>query len=147
MTENFPTPLNDRNFAPGNRASFSKTITEADVTTMAGVTGDFDPLHIDAEYARQTRYGRRTAHPLLATGLLATVLHTRLPGPGTVCLSQQIEFLGPIFIGDTITAQVEVVAFQPEKHLITLKTTCSNQDARQVLTGQAVLMFLKEVAS
>lgn len=146
MTEPYSIPTGERNFTPGSRASFSKTITEADVAAMAGVTGNFDPLHIDAEYARQTRYGRRTAHPMLATGLITAVLHTRLPGPGAVCLSQQIEFLGPVFIGDTITAQVEVMAFQPEKHLITLKTTCSNQDARQVITGQAVLMFLKEVS-
>jgi acyl dehydratase len=68
-----------------------------------------------------------------------------LPGPGAICLSQQIEYLGPIFIGDTITAVVEVTAWQPEKHLITLKTTCNNQDSRQVITGQAVMMFLKEV--
>jgi len=134
-----------RNYIPGSRASFSKTIMEADVTTIAGVTGDFDPLHMDAEYARQTRYGRRTAHPLLASGLILAVLHNRLPGPGAICLSQQVEYLSPIFIGDTITAQVEVLAWQPEKYLVTMKTTCSNQDARQVLTGQAVLMFLKEV--
>ena len=146
MVDNFTRPSTDSCCAPGSRASFTKTITEADVTTLAGVTGDFNPLHVDAEYARQTRYGQRTAHPLLASGLISAVLNTRLPGPGAICLSQQIEYLGPIFIGDTITAVVEVTAWQPEKHLITLKTTCSNQDARQVLTGQAVLMFLKEVA-
>lgn len=129
----------------GERASFSKTISEADVTSFAGLTGDFGPIHVDAEYARGTRYGRRTAHEMLAGGLISAVLSTRLPGPGSVCLSQQIEFLSPIFIGDTITAQVEVVAWQPEKLLITLKTTCQNQDVRQVVTGQAVLMLLKEV--
>lgn len=131
--------------APGSRASFSRTIMEVDVTSLMGISGDLNPLHIDAEFARQTRYGRRTAPPMLAVGLIHAVLNTRLPGPGAVCLSQQIEYLSPIFIGDTITAQVEVIAWQPEKHLITLRTTCSNQDARQVITGQAVMMFLKEV--
>lgn len=131
--------------APGSRAAFSRTITEADVTALVGMTGDVNPLHIDAEFARQTRYGRRTAPSMLAVGLIHAVLHTRLPGPGVVCLSQQVEYLSPIFIGDTITAQVEVTSWQPEKYLITLRTTCSNQDARQVITGQAVMMFLKEV--
>jgi len=147
MSDPFNGLNGERSCTPGTRASFSKTITEADVVGIAGITGNFDPLHIDAEYARKTRYGRRTAQPLLASGLITTVLHTRLPGPGAICLSQQLEFLGPIFIGDTITAQVEVTAWQPERRLITLKTTCSNQDARQVITGQAVLMFLKEVES
>jgi 3-hydroxybutyryl-CoA dehydratase len=136
-----------RNLTPGSRACFSKTITEADVTSMAGITGDFDPLHMDAEYARRTRYGRRTAHPLLAAGLIMAVLHSRLPGPGAICLSQQLEYLEPIFIGDTLTAEVEVITFEPEKHLVIVKTTCRNQDARQVLTGQAALMFLKEASN
>ena len=129
----------------GMKASFSKTVSEADVTSFAGLTGDFGALHVDAEYARRTRYGKRTAHEIMAAGLISAVLSTRLPGPGAVCLSQQLEFLAPIFIGDTITAQVEVTAWQPEKYILTLKTVCSNQDARQVVTGQAVLMLLKEV--
>jgi len=145
MTVNSSRQPNESFCAPGSRASFAKTITEADVTTLAGVTGDFNPLHVDAEFARRTRYHQRTAHPMLASGLISAVLNTRLPGPGTICLSQQIEYLGPIFIGDTITAEVEVTSWLPEKNLITLRTTCSNQDARQVITGQAVMMVLKEV--
>jgi len=145
VTVNSSRQPNDSCCAPGSRASFAKTITEADVTTLAGVTGDFNPLHVDAEFARRTRYHQRTAHPMLASGLISAVLNTRLPGPGTICLSQQIEYLGPIFIGDTITAEVEVTSWLPEKNLITLRTTCSNQDARQVITGQAVMMVLKEV--
>jgi 3-hydroxybutyryl-CoA dehydratase len=129
----------------GYQASFSKTITEADVTTFAGLTGDFGAIHVDDEYARRTRYGKRTAHEFLAAGLISAVLSTRLPGPGAVCLSQQLEFLSPIFVGDTITAQVEVTAWQPEKLILTLKTNCSNHEARQVIAGQAVVMILKEV--
>ena len=132
-------------FTVGSRASLSKTITETDVAAYAGLSGDLSPVHIDADYARKTRFGRKTAHDMLAVGLISSLLKTRLPGPGVVCLSQQLEFLGPIFVGDTITAQVEVAAWQPEKNLVTLKTECSNQDARQVITGQAVLMLTKEV--
>ena len=132
-------------FAVGAQASFTKTITDADVSLFAGLTGDFSPLHMDAVFAQRTRYGRRTAQPMLAGGLISAVLDTQLPGPYAVCLSQHIEFLIPIYIGDTLTAQVEVVSWLPEKKLITLKTCCTNQEARQVVTGQAVLMMLKEV--
>jgi len=133
-----PEPLTP--FEMGECASMAKTLSEADVSTFAGLVGDFNPLHFDPEYARRSRVGRRTAHPTLAVGLISTLLDNTLPGPGSVCLSQQMEFLAPIFIGDTITARVEVTAWQPEKKLITLRTDCYNQDDRQVITGQAVLM-------
>jgi 3-hydroxybutyryl-CoA dehydratase len=132
-------------YTPGTQASFSKTITEADVSNFSGLTGDFSPLHLDAEFSRQTRYGRRIVQPMLAAGLISAVMNTRLPGPCAIPLSHHIEFLDPIFIGDTLTAQVEVLAWQPEKNLITLKTSCRNQDSRQVVAGQAVMMILKEV--
>jgi 3-hydroxybutyryl-CoA dehydratase len=124
----------------GQRASFSKTVTEADVTTFAGLTGDFNPIHVDAEYARKSRFGRRVAHGMLTGGLISAVLGNKLPGPGTIYLSQQIEFLAPVFIGDTITATVEVTAWRPEKRIMTLKTDAYNQEERQVVTGQAVLL-------
>jgi 3-hydroxybutyryl-CoA dehydratase len=132
-------PLPSSDLTLGQRASFSKTLTESDVSAFAGLVGDFNPLHVDAEYARKSKFGRRTVHEMLAGGLIAAVLSTRLPGPNWICLSQQMEFLAPMFIGDTITAEAEVVAWQPEKRLVTLKTDCYNQDARQVVTGQAVL--------
>lgn len=131
--------------AIGTRASLSKTFSEADLMAFASLTGDNSPIHLDARLASRSQYGVRTVHDMLAAGLIAALLHTRLPGPGAVCLSQQLEFLCPILLGDTVTAQVEVTASQPEKHLITLKTNCVNQDNRQVITGQAVLMLLKEV--
>ena len=130
----------DTNFHIGQRATFSKTVTEADVTTFAGLIGDFNPIHVDAEYARQSRFGQRVAHGILTAGLISAVLGNKLPGPGSIYLNQQIEFLAPVFIGDTITATVEVIAWRPEKRIITLKTDAHNQDGRQVVTGQAVLM-------
>ena len=127
-------------FQVGEQASFTKTVTEADVTTFAGLIGDFNPLHVDAEYARKSRFGRRIAHGMFAGGLISAVLGNRLPGPGSIYLSQQIEFLAPVFIGDTITATAEVTEWRPDKWIITLKTDCLNQDQVQVVTGKAVLM-------
>jgi 3-hydroxybutyryl-CoA dehydratase len=127
-------------FYIAEQASLAKTVSEADVTTFAEVIGDFNPLHVDAEYARKSRFGRRIAHGMLAGGLISAVLGNKLPGPGSIYLSQQIEFLAPVYIGDTITATVEVTAWQPDKRILTLKTDCYNQDERQVVTGKAVLL-------
>jgi 3-hydroxybutyryl-CoA dehydratase len=124
----------------GQRASFTKTVTESDVTTFAGLIGDFNPIHVDAEYARNTRFGRRVAHGMLTGGLISAVLGTKLPGPGAIYLSQQIEFLAPVYIGDTITATVEITAWRPEKRIMTLKTDAYNQADKQVVTGKAVLL-------
>jgi 3-hydroxybutyryl-CoA dehydratase len=127
-------------FQVGERASFTKTVTEADVTTFAGLIGDFNPLHVDAEYARKSRFGRRVAHGMFTAGLISAVLGNKLPGPGSIYLSQQIEFLAPVYIGDTITASVEITSWRPEKRIITLKTDAFNQDGTQVVTGKAVLL-------
>jgi 3-hydroxybutyryl-CoA dehydratase len=127
-------------FGVGERASFAKTVTEADVTTFAGLIGDFNPLHVDAEYARKSRFGQRVAHGMFTGGLISAVLGNKLPGPGAIYLSQQIEFLAPVFIGDTITAVVEVISWRPDKRIITLKTDCHNQEQKQVVAGKAVLL-------
>ncbi|MFZ5916347.1 MAG: MaoC family dehydratase [Chloroflexota bacterium] len=128
-------------FQIGERASFTKTVTEADVTTFAGLIGDFNPLHVDAEYARKSRFGQRVAHGMFTAGLISAVLGNKLPGPGAIYLSQQIEFLAPVFIGDTITAAVEVVSWRSDKRIITLKTDAFNQTEKQVVTGKAVLLI------
>lgn len=125
----------------GERDSFTKTVTESDVSTFAGLIGDFNPIHVDAEYARKSRFGRRVAHGMFAGGLISAVLGNKLPGPGSIYLNQQLEFLAPVFIGDTITAVVEVISWRPDKHIVTLKTDCYNQEDKQVVTGKAVLLF------
>jgi len=127
-------------FHLGQRASFTKTVTESDVTTFAGLIGDFNPLHVDAEYARKSRFGQRVAHGIFTAGLISAVLGNKLPGPGAIYLSQQIEFLAPVFIGDTITATVEVTAWRQDKRIITLRTDAHNQAGTQVVTGKAVLL-------
>ncbi|MEJ2211722.1 MAG: MaoC family dehydratase [Anaerolineae bacterium] len=127
-------------FAIGQRDTFTKTVTEADVTTFAGLIGDFNPLHVDAEYARKSRFGQRVAHGMFTGGLISAVLGNKLPGPGAIYLSQQLEFLDPVFIGDTITAAAEVIEWRPEKRILTLKTDAHNQEGKQVVTGKAVLL-------
>ncbi|HUW13523.1 MAG TPA: MaoC family dehydratase [Anaerolineae bacterium] len=127
-------------FQIGEQATFSKTVSESDVMTFAALIGDFNPLHVDAEYARQSRFGQRIAHGMLAAGLISAALGNKLPGTGAIYLSQQLEFLAPVYIGDTITAVVEVLAWRPGKRIITLKTDCHNQSDKQVVTGKAVLM-------
>jgi 3-hydroxybutyryl-CoA dehydratase len=127
-------------FQIGEQASFTKTVTEADVTTFAGLMGDFNPLHVDAEYARKSRFGQRVAHGIFTGGLISAVLGNKLPGPGAIYLSQQIEFLAPVYIGDTITARVEVTSWRPDKRIITLKTDAYNQNEKQIVTGKAVLL-------
>ncbi|MBX7218508.1 MAG: MaoC family dehydratase [Blastocatellia bacterium] len=129
-----------RIFTVGEHASVSKTITEADVVLFAGVTGDFNPVHLDAEFAKGTRFGARIAHGMLSAGLISAVLGMKLPGPGAIYLGQEIKFLKPVFIGDTITAQVEVLEFDAEKRRLTAKTECRNQRNEVVLTGTAKLL-------
>ena len=120
----------------GQKASFGKTITESDVVLFAAVTGDTNPMHLNADYAKNTIFGERIAHGMLAAGLLTKVLGTQLPGPGTIYLSQTLKFCAPVRIGQTVTATVEVVALHPERHRATLRTVCV-VEGEPVLEGEA----------
>jgi 3-hydroxybutyryl-CoA dehydratase len=120
----------------GQKASFGKTITEADIVLFAAVTGDTNPMHLNAEYAKDTIFKERIAHGMLAAGLITKVLGTQLPGPGTIYLSQSLKFRAPVRIGQTVTATVEVVALHPDKHRATLRTVCTVA-GQPVLEGEA----------
>lgn len=124
---------------PGDAAEFSKTISESDVYLYAGVTGDLNPAHINEEYARETFFKTRIAHGMLGAGLISAVLGMRLPGPGAVYVHQELDFLAPIRIGDTVTARVEVLEIMAEKKQVRLRTTCTRQDGTVVLDGEAVV--------
>ncbi|MBM4430388.1 MAG: MaoC family dehydratase [Chloroflexi bacterium] len=128
----------------GETASLSKTISEADIVLFAGISGDFNPLHLDAEYAKTTRFGERIAHGILTAGLISAVLGTRLPGPGGIYLGQTLNFRKPVKIGDTITATAKVTSYDPEKRIVKLETNCHNQDGVLVLTGEAVLLLERD---
>lgn len=126
-------------FNIGDSAEFTKTITEYDVYQYAGVTGDFNPAHIDEVYAKETFFKKRIAHGMLAGGLISAVLGTRLPGPGSIYLRQELNFTAPVYFGDTVTAKVEIVDINLGKKRITLKTICTNQDDKMVVDGEAVI--------
>lgn len=124
----------------GDKASFQKTITESDVYLYAGITGDLNPVHINAEHAEQSVFKERIAHGMLTAGFISAVLGLQLPGPGTIYMSQSIRFTAPVRIGDTIKAEAEVTEKIDEKNRIKLKTTCTNQRGEEVLVGEAMVM-------
>jgi 3-hydroxybutyryl-CoA dehydratase len=124
----------------GAKASRTKTFTDEDVRSFAQVSGDDNPLHLDADYAATTRFGQRIVHGMLTAGLISAVLANDLPGEGTIYMSQTLQFKAPVFIGDTITATVEVIKFREDKRIATLATTCINQDGKVVLAGEAVVL-------
>jgi len=124
----------------GEKASLKKQITESDVLRFAEVTGDKNPIHIDAEYARQTRFKERIAHGMLTASLISAVIGTRLPGPGNIYVSQSLEFKAPVTFGDVIEAEVEIIEKIPERNRVRLRTVCRNQDGTVVLEGEAVVL-------
>jgi 3-hydroxybutyryl-CoA dehydratase len=134
-------------FAIGEKARLSRTVTEDDIRHMAEITGDFNPVHMDEGFASRTRFKGRIAHGLFSVGLISAVLGNKLPGPGAVYLKQTLDFLYPVRPGDTLTAEVEVIAWREDKRIITLKTRCFNGDDRDVVTGEAVLLSDKHEAA
>ena len=124
----------------GQKASFTKTVTEADVYNFAEVTGDFNPAHMNEEYAKNTAFKTRIAHGMLSAGFISAVLGTQLPGPGTIYLNQDLRFTKPVHFGDTITATITVEELVKEKNRAILKTVCTNQDGDVVVEGVAKVM-------
>jgi 3-hydroxybutyryl-CoA dehydratase len=125
---------------PGDKASRTQTISDEMIRAFADLTGDTNPVHLDDAYAAGTRFGRRIAHGMIAAGLISATLANDLPGPGTVYLSQTLQFKTPVYPGDTITATVEVKTVRPDKPIVALITTCTNQDNKMVLEGEAVVL-------
>lgn len=123
----------------GETAQFAKTVSESDVYIYAGVTGDLNPAHVDETYARKTFFKTRIVHGMLLGGFISAVLGSRLPGPGAIYMKQDLRFLAPVHIGDTVTARVEVTERDVEKNRLTLKTTCTIQDGTVVLEGEALV--------
>jgi acyl dehydratase len=122
---------------PGRKASRSLTLTSEHVRTYAELSGDHNPLHFDEAFAAQTRFGRLVVQGGLTTGLLHALVAMDMPGPGTVFLSQEWKFTAPVFIGDTITAQAEVLSVHESKPVCQLAVTVTRQDGEEVLKGEA----------
>ncbi|NDV13340.1 MaoC family dehydratase [Crenobacter caeni] len=123
----------------GDSAEYAKTITEADILMFAAVSGDDNPVHINQEYAEQTMFGGRIAHGMLSASLISCVLGTRLPGPGTIYLSQSTRFKAPVKIGETVTARATVTELDPAKRRVKLLTECF-VSGKLILEGESLVI-------
>ena len=123
----------------GDSASSSKTISESDVYLFAGITGDFNPVHVDEEFAKTTPFGARVAHGPLTFSLCAGLLGTELPGVGTVAVTNEVTYEAPVYIGDTIRVRVEIASLDPDRNRATTTVTWHNQDGKQVASGTMVV--------
>ncbi|AGK53910.1 MAG: acyl dehydratase [Bacillus sp. (in: firmicutes)] len=124
----------------GDHASFSKTISESDIYQFAGITGDFNPLHVDNEFAKNSIFKERISHGLLTAGFISTVIGMKLPGVNSIYLTQNLKFLGPVKIGDTVKAEVKVLEKIDRKKIIRLQTLVKNQHGEIVVDGEATVM-------
>ena len=124
----------------GDSASVAKTVSETDVYLFAGITGDFNPAHVNETEAAGGMFQGRIAHGILSAGFISAAIAMKLPGPGTIYLGQELKFTKPVRIGDTVTATVTVTELRPEKNIVKLDTTCTNQRGETVITGSAVVM-------
>ncbi|MBV9407872.1 MAG: MaoC family dehydratase [Candidatus Eremiobacteraeota bacterium] len=126
-------------FRVGDTTTFSKTITEADILLFAAVSGDNYPLHLDAEYAKTTRFGQRAAHGMLSASLFSTVAGLMLQRPGGLYVEQSVRFRRPVFIGDTLTATAEVIELLPAKRRLRVRTFIVNQHGKTVVDGEGIV--------
>jgi 3-hydroxybutyryl-CoA dehydratase len=124
----------------GARASRVKTVTEDDIRLFAQVSGDTNPVHLDDAYAAGTPFGRRIAHGMLTASLISAILGNDLPGHGTIYLGQDLKFKAPVYVGDTVTATVELMKYRDDRRIATFRTTCTNQEGTLVLEGEAVVI-------
>jgi 3-hydroxybutyryl-CoA dehydratase len=129
----------------GQSAMFGKTVTEADIMAFAGVSGDTNPIHLHEGFAKTTRFGQRIAHGMLSGSFISTVVGTKLPGPGAIYVSQSMNFMAPVLIGDTITAVATITAIDTTKRRVNLKTQCLNGD-KVVIDGEAVVLVPRRAA-
>lgn len=130
----------------GHTAAFSKTVTDADIVLFAGVSGDTNPVHLDADYAAGTMFKERIAHGMLTAAFISAVLGARMPGPGSIYLSQSLRFKAPVHIGDTVTAEARVTAIDAARRRVTLATVCRVRD-KVVVEGEALVMVPSRAAA
>jgi 3-hydroxybutyryl-CoA dehydratase len=123
----------------GRGETFAKTVTDADIVLYAGISGDTNPVHLDEEFAAETPFKGRIAHGKLTAAFISAVLGARMPGPGTIHLSQTLCFKAPVRPGDTVTADCEITDIDLKKRLSTLKTLCLVK-GKPVVEGEAIVM-------
>ena len=125
----------------GDRAEITRRIEEADIQAFADVTGDRNPVHLNEEFARTTRFGGRIAHGMLTASLISAVLANKLPGEGSVYLGQTLQFVAPVFPGDDVTVRVTVKQLREDKPIVKLETICTNQSGAIVVRGEATILM------
>ena len=123
----------------GMKDAYAKTITNADIITFAGISGDTNPVHLNHEFASETMFEGQIAHGMLTASFISTVIGTKLPGPGCIYVSQNLRFKAPVKVGDTVTATCTVRKKIPEKHMIEMETVCS-VGGKPVLDGDATIL-------
>ena len=123
----------------GQQASFEKTVEERDIALFAAVSGDNNPVHLDADFAATTLFKERIAHGMFSGALISAAIACRLPGPGTIYLGQQLKFTRPVKLGDTLTVKLEVLEKLP-KNRVRIATQVFNQDGKQVVDGEAEVL-------
>ncbi len=123
----------------GDSGTFTKTITEADILAFADASGDFNPLHVDDEYARRSAFGQRVAHGILTAAVISAVLGSELPGVGTILVSIHVRFLRPVFIGDVVTAEATVIRIINSQR-VQILVACRNEDGKDVAIGNAIVI-------
>lgn len=126
--------------AIGDKASVAKTISESDVYQFAGITGDFNPIHINKEFAEKSLFKERVVHGILTSGLISAVIGMKLPGANTVYLGQTLNFKAPVKIGDTVEAEVTVIEKKDKHKIIRMETVVRNQRGEVVIDGEATVM-------
>jgi acyl dehydratase len=129
-------PIGPLGLRVGERARRTQTVLARDVELYAQITGDRNPLHFDQDFAARTRFGRLVAQGGIASGMLNALVAMDMPGAGTVFMSQSLKYLAPTYLGDTLTAEVEVVSLKPDKPVCQLRATIVNQEGTQVLEGE-----------
>ena len=127
----------------GDKATFSKTMTESDIFAFSAITGDFNPIHVNVEFAKESIFKQRVVHGMLTAGLVDQTL-THIGGAGNIHLSQFVKFLAPVHIGDTVTVISEVVSKDAAKNRVTVKSAVTNQTGKTVLEGEALIMIPRE---
>lgn len=128
----------------GQKASITKAFSEADVRHFAELSGDFNPIHIDPEFAKTTVFGQRIVHGMLVSSLFSGLLAEKVPGPGSIYLGQTFKYQKPVFFDHPVTATVEVLHVREDKPIVTMSTVCIDEKGDKLISGEAVLMFSRE---
>ena len=126
----------------GDTFTKSREVTDELIRQFAEVSGDYNPIHLDEEFAKTTRFGKRIAHGMLGGAFISAVLGYEISVRKIIYLSQTLKFVAPVFIGDTVTAKATIKSIRQDKPIITVETICENQSGETLIKGEAVLMLL-----